>query len=182
MVFWIVTAVFALIPFLMAWMMAEEAQYEGGSPAARGIGGFFLGLLFGGILWAFIGLLGIGSLGHIGSTTQKTGTEVYNLTALETGNQVSGRFFLGSGTVNDNQVFSYLYQDEDGGFRLDSAYASNSVVYEDDSEKPRLEVDNYETVPNPWLSPILPIGGESTGENKFYVPEGSVLSNYQVTP
>lgn len=182
MIFWIVTAFFALLPFITSWALADEAKYTGDSPVAKGIGGFFAGAFVGGILWLLVGVFGVGMLAHWGSTTEKTDTKVYTLTALETGNQTSGTFFLGSGRLDGTPVFSYLYQDKNGGYRLDTKRASNSVVYEDDSEKPRLEIDVYTTTPNPWIAPFLPLGETNKGENKFYVPEGSVLSNYQVTP
>lgn len=103
--------------------------------------------------------------------------ENVNLRALDTGDKVSGRFFLGSGYVGQEKVFEYITQDKDGGMRVTSSPVSMSVIYERDTETPQMTIWHYEES-NQWLSysPVKKFDNYS-----FVIPKGSVKADYAVS-
>lgn len=138
----------------------------------------FLGLVVGGLISVGVG----GLLFAIcvaffwnGLTPVKTGATERDLVALQTSSTVEGRsYFLGSGYVDGKRVLNYITVD-DGAYRVESSDAVNSWIYESD-EDPIVRVEHYDFV-NPWLAPFA-LGGADA--YSFYIPEGSVLSDYTI--
>lgn len=126
----------------------------------------------------FIGFAGFSLGGNlIASTfinTTPTVTSVYNLYNLSDANVSGGRLILGSGTIENEPVFSYYTDGKDGGYVLAWKPASQSSVYTD--EKPRMEVVSYVYDKTIWF-----VGNEKeTKHYNFYVPAGSVKPVYNL--
>ncbi len=101
------------------------------------------------------------------------------LVALTTSSEISGSFFLGSGRIDENQVFSYLRKEPDGAATLQSHLAEDSFVYETSDVLAHVEywTGCYDDgILFPWTI------CSRWEDARFYVPEGSVISDYQVTP
>jgi hypothetical protein len=109
-----------------------------------------------------------------GPVFQFKGEADHQLVALKTSNSVEGRFFLGSGYVNGQRTLNYI-TDDDGAFRIESADAAQSVVYQD-SDEPTVTVHEW-NLENPWFAPWS-FGHWHT--YTFHVPEGSILSDYTI--
>lgn len=58
-------------------------------------------------------------------------TEKTAIRAMTNSSGIEGAFFLGSGYVKDELTYTYIAQESDGGFKLDSVRADNAKVYED---------------------------------------------------
>lgn len=91
-----------------------------------------------------------------------------NLRALSTSSEISGSFFLASGTVDEEPVYKYISIREDGGFEFDSVKVSKVVVYEIDGDKAFLRETHYKQKSNLWTIFDPP------SETSFHVPVGSV--------
>lgn len=158
MIFWIVTIILILI--ILFWTIEE------------GFGGFLMAGFVAGIVWIASGLL-MGAMSG-GAPVYKIETSTTNLRAASNGNDRSGSFFLGSGNVKDEKMFSYLYE-EDGWTRSDQQRARDSFVAEDaNSETARL--DTVKIYRNYWWV------GQSNIETRyeFHIPKNSVVENFKI--
>lgn len=97
-----------------------------------------------------------------------------DLRAMSASSDAHGSFFLASGYVDDRQVFRYIFQDENGGNRLDSIWAGYAVVYED-SEQGGTMVRSWGT-PKSLLWTFVP----AEMDLAFHVPTGSVKDGYEM--
>jgi len=139
------------------------------------------------ILSAFVGFIIIGffsSLIVIGLTalafipaerhadTSKDSTEI--LQAIQMGDGVQGQFFLGSGYISEENVYTYYARNPDGSFQSGRISADSAVVIESATETPRIVTHHYYW--SRWIMPHsvndgLDFGGETY---TVYVPKGSV--------
>lgn len=126
----------------------------------------FFGLLFGGLIAA-----GIGYFPAQNFTEDKT----ISLVALQDNSTIYGSFFLGSGSINQEQKYFYMKK-VGSGFKQDSISADDVIVFEDDSE-PRLVTYESDFV-NPWWF-IIGLPSQSK-DSEIHIPEGSILKDYKI--
>ena len=106
--------------------------------------------------------------------TEDGGTE--SLQALSTSSSIQGRsFFLSSGYVNGVRTLNFIVHQPDGGFRVEQADASDSLIYEGTS-KPTVSA-TFHSYSNGW---VLPWDIRQGTTYRFDVPQGSVLEGYTV--
>lgn len=87
---------------------------------------------------------------------------------------MSGSFFLGSGTVEDEPVF-YYYERENGRVTLERIKADDAVIIEDESSRPY--VSYLEEVSN---NSLWYLGGMESSRIEFHVPPNSIITNYSL--
>ena len=93
---------------------------------------------------------------------------------LSDNSEISGSFFLGSGTIKDEWVYSF-YVKKGNAFYIKSIKAKNiPIVYSDDRPRVVTLRTKDETV-NPWI--FNHIEKKST---TIYVPRGSIKSNFNL--
>lgn len=102
-------------------------------------------------------------------------TGALNLQALKSPTSYEGHFFLASGTVDEEMVYRFLTKDDDGLIERGEVDADRAWIIEG-TEEPRLE---YRWNCNTWT---FPWGACQQPAYVFYVPTGSVLNEYEVTP
>ena len=101
-----------------------------------------------------------------------------SIIALNDSTGVSGQFFLGSGTVDSEQVYNYAYKDGDE-IKVDTKKCNvSSIKYTNDNYK----VETYRGKLNSTVYNVLFFGLLKPEKEKyiFYVPKGSVSENYNV--
>lgn len=171
MIFWIVTGL-----ILLVWVGAVIS-----STMEAGIGGFlatfFLGGLLASLVWLLVGVGVIGAFGMRAVGANQTETHSIPLKALGADSTSAGQMFLGSGFVDGKRVLSYIYENEDGSFTPGQVDSSKSRVFEVE-RKPEL-VWHVHSANHWWL---YPSDVEVSRSYEFYVPEGSVSEEYNVTP
>lgn len=101
---------------------------------------------------------------------------VVELRALNTGSEVSGSFFLGSGSIDEERMIFFV-ADAGGYAYLDERRADRSRIIEHDGTPQMVTVTTW--VDNPIIAPF-PI--KSRDRYDFYVPPGSVLEQFEVRP
>jgi hypothetical protein len=92
-----------------------------------------------------------------------------DLQAINMGDNLQGHFFLGSGYVNDEQIYSF-YVKSDGGYYPDQVDADKVFIVED-SGTPRIVEHDFYT-PD-WLNPWHEKHERKTTYT-IYVPPGSI--------
>lgn len=161
----------------MAWYLIATYQSWG----SLSIGDILTSLVVGalGVLVSLFILAIVGAFALSGGG-ERVVAEEKKLSALNTGNEVSGSFFLGSGVIDSEPSYQFIVEREDGGFELDSVAARNVVVYEDATPSTARFV-TYDSKYNVWW--YFP--GEfnlPTGDSSFHIPPGSVVqSDYSVS-
>lgn len=98
-----------------------------------------------------------------------------DLQALASNSSYEGRFFLASGTVEEEMVYRYLTKDADGLIERHEVDADRAYIIEE-GEDAYLE---YRWNCNTWT---YPWGACQRPAYVFHVPTGSVLNEYEVTP
>lgn len=101
---------------------------------------------------------------------------VVELRALNTGSEISGSFFLGSGSVDEERMIFFVAQTDSYAY-LDERRADRSRVIEHDGAPQMVTVATW--VDN-WIIAPFPI--RSRDRFDFYVPPGSVLEQFGVSP
>lgn len=121
--------------------------------------------------------------------------ESQNIVALQDSSNISGRFLLGSGTVNGSMYYCY-YIDTDEGYKYKQINASNndvdvSIKYCNENETPHIEKYDKYTVTtsnkkwgwvfNPALiAPQKKKAVLAPTKVYIYLPEGTIDENYKV--
>ena len=103
-----------------------------------------------------------------------------SLSALGNDSNISGSFFLGSGTIDEEQVYQFIAQTDDGGYYLDSVPVDNVIVYTDSTPDTATYVQYVRVVDNFWLS-SEPIEVHDTYKDEFHIPEGSIDFSYRIS-
>lgn len=163
-----------LIIGLIAGIIAGVSVYRMVTEFEDGIGtrlfGVFLVCIFA-VVGFMTGILAGGLVAQIGPhefTTKRT-----QLAALGDSNQLQGRFFLGSGSIDSMPTYTFYEQLENGGNVLRNADADGVTVFQD-SDRPYAveEVEcktNYE-----WLAICI----DDPQLIEFHVPLNSIKNNF----
>jgi hypothetical protein len=103
------------------------------------------------------------------------------LKALSTQTDTDGRFFLGSGYIDEEPVFSYITQEGNGSYKLRWVDADKSAVFEDETG-PKIVVKEYKYVHDNFIAPFTILSGNVSYEYEFHIPRGSVVNTFEVKP
>ena len=151
-------------------------------------GDFFLGILGSVIGFLFANLISVLVCGlvipmaadAVGAKQSIEKVEVTPLYALKDNSNLSGTFFLGSGSVDETDYYYYVIREEGKGYYVQKK-AINNYIYLDYLNSEDCEYDEPCLVyyHNQWDNKILRFFAWSP-ENwyTFYVPEGSIIENY----
>lgn len=103
--------------------------------------------------------------------------ETIYIHAIEYNTGTQGQFFLGSGTVSDNNQYYYITDYKDGK-KIYNVSQDTSYIIENNKELPRLEKFEGQFI-NEWWRKQLPIFLLEE-EYKFIIPEGSIKYDYNI--
>jgi hypothetical protein len=174
---WLGLAAAAVIAFFLNW---QPSRSKGNR--FDGVGFLQTWLLFG-----FVSLVVPAFIAGFNSAWWSNGSDVepneyndkeqHSLQALATGDSSSGRFFLGSGYISGSQKFEYIIEDEDGRIFVRNVGTWQASVIEDEETEPYLQIEEA-WVYNP---DVLPWPVQREDRYTFHIPEGSVLSGYNIS-
>lgn len=121
------------------------------------------------LVFIFAALIGGGASYNLPHTYKHTNVDII---ALQDGNSVNGKFFLGSGYLNGEPTYTF-YTSENGGAKLSNQPAENVIVYQD-TNKP-YAVRETECVSDfKWLVDCP----SSDDIVELHIPKGTIKSNY----
>jgi hypothetical protein len=137
--------------------------------------GLFIGLLVGFVVSMLVGAIFF-------SGTHWTEPREVKLVSLADGSGLSGSFFLGSGTFNERQVYTWYEETAHNSFEQSQADAEDATIhYTDDTPHyvVREKVYDNDDGMNLWA---LTLGGSRPldAEYDFYVPKGSITNHYEL--
>ena len=115
-----------------------------------------------------------------GATHSIEKVEVTPLYALKDNSNLSGTFFLGSGSVNETDYYYYIIREEGKGYCIQKK-AINNYTYLDYLSSEDCEYDEpcLAYYYDEWDNKILRFFAWSPANwHTFYVPEGSIIENY----
>jgi hypothetical protein len=138
-------------------------------------------VMFAGAMIALIvTLCGVGFIGVIGGLNydpdETYKTERINIVALSDNVGVSGRFFLGSGTVQSEMYYFYMTENNTGGKVMDSI-CSCVPVYEDEANNPYI-ITIHKRVSDP-VARFFFITSESE-RTEIHIPPNSIQYNFNI--
>ena len=116
----------------------------------------------------------------VGATHSIEKIEVTPLYALKDNSNLSGTFFLGSGSVNETDYYYYIIREEGKGYCVQKK-AINNYIYLDYLSSEDCEYDEpcLAYYYDEWDNKILRFFAWSPANwHTFYVPEGSIIENY----
>ena len=137
---------------------------------------FYLTFLYGMLAALCVIVIFVICLFNIPPNDKTEDGETESLQALSTSSSIQGRsFFLGSGYVNGVRTLNFIVHQPDGGFRVEQACASSSLIYEG-TQQPTVSTI-FHSYSNGW---VLPWDFRTNTTYRFDVPKGSVLEGYTV--
>lgn len=139
---------------------------------------------------AYLGfvLIGLLSFGLIGNGIAELTNAEYEIVAIseepliafQDDHQIKGKFFLGCGTVEETEYYYYISRKEDKGYQVQKESTSNcylDFIEEDGKYQTPHRVVYEKQWTNPVVRFFVPI---FTGWTTYYVPEGSIINDYNV--
>lgn len=164
-----ITIIVLVAVAIIVFILASDGLYDIGE-------GIFYALAATFVTFMFSMLIGFGiALSSDNRETIETGTT--SLSAIASGSETEGAFFLGSGTVDEERVINYVSVTEDGGKTLESIPVEDAIIYEDATvETARLEttIDRWQAW---WWAPWHLDVNETTA---FHVPAGTVSGDFDI--
>lgn len=148
------------------------------------LGGYF----FSGMLYLFCmacaGGLCLGISYGIGQafTSSPVEGQHQHLAVIRDKDGVEGRFFLGSGYIENQQYYFYYQNLPDGGLRPGKVVADQGVtVYQEDRKDAELVIFNWKINYPAWAWLVCLPAPEGTGKSfEFHVPKGTVKDGYSM--
>jgi hypothetical protein len=161
----ILTAVFFVLWFFCT-VMYSDYDFE-----ALGVCRYVFGYLF--LLSLVSGII----ISCIGYGKYKAIYSEQTLVAIRDKSGVSGSFFLGSGTIDEQQYYFYYAKLPNGGFIADKILSNGVTIYEEKRKDAVLR--KYECVfRNKWMRLIAIDSGAY--EVEFHVPIGTIRRGFSI--
>lgn len=152
--------ILAIIGLVIGIFFAVDNYSDGEEP--------FIGLLVGAVFGLLVSLF-------IGAAHLDTSTTRSNLANLQDGSSTSGGFFLGTGHIDEKQVFTYYKETDNGKFQLRNLENDTDVFVVQDT-KGEAYVETTQTDVNPAWS-LWGVGGYIE-KTEFHVPKGSIKTDF----
>lgn len=92
------------------------------------------------------------------------------IAAMSNNSQISGSFFLGSGTIGETAYYVYMVRSANGGLTMERTDASICTIYET-NEAARVELVRWKSNKWPYVQEL---------HYNIYVPEGSIWYGYEI--
>lgn len=173
MTFWIITALIAVGMALTLYAVWSD-EFNGW--VAR-----ILSILWVPVVgfWVWLVLaVGLSSLVAIGMGPNVERAETHGLRAMGGSTEMHGATFLFSGYIGQDEMITYIQENDDGSFQKDVHRASGTKIWEKDGVGPSMTTIE-ESALWPWIAPFeVPI----SHRHEFTVPVGSVASSYDLKP
>lgn len=96
------------------------------------------------------------------------------LVAFSDGQSIHGNFFLGIGSINGEDVYSFYKRREDGGIERGRVKSANIPIYEEDRKDGVLEIYKRKVVGTWALWADVP----QNTRYEFHLPEGTVVRQF----
>jgi len=159
----IICTIVAII--ISIWTIEKEAIYLDFTDYLLGV---IMGILFGTSVGFFLSL----AL----PVKYETIKETYNLETIQDGNNIQGRFFLGTGSIDGKMCYTYYYKKNNDYLLNQVKYYKAVVRYTE--ETPKVEVYTKGEVEDAFINNFALDFCSQKVAYIFYVPRGAIKSNF----
>lgn len=130
------------------------------------------GLLLGGVLWSLFAAFIAWAIGQSMEVVwEETGT--IELVSLRGGSKIEGRFFLGCGRINQEDVYYFYKKLKNGGFKQDHVIVLETTIFEEDRNDGEIII--YESR---LRSPNLFVFDSPGRRYEIKIPKGSLKKSF----
>lgn len=119
------------------------------------------------------------------STTINENIFHHDIVSIKNDSNLSGSFFIGSGSINQTEYYVYFIRMEDGGFKRDMVQSNKAVIYEiiDENQTPKIEW-TIKTSKVHWLVQFgydqFDIERRIEGHYRIFVPKGTIIQQFNL--
>lgn len=114
----------------------------------------------------------------IDGKTSKSYKPTINIASLKNDGVVSGNFTLGCGSIEQTEYYFYFYKTINGGYARGKKPVNETIIVEDDSQRPHIEVLNVSFTSRSGL--IKKYSDAQENDYKIIVPKGTILNKFQL--
>ena len=114
----------------------------------------------------------------IDGKTTKSYKPTINIASLKNDGVVSGNFTLGCGSIEQTEYYFYFYKTINGGYARGRKPVNETIIVEDDSQRPHIEVLNVSYTSRSGL--IKKYADSEENDYKIIVPKGTILNKFQL--
>lgn len=167
-----------MIFLILLWIFITYISIEDGEIAI-----FFAGN-FGGSIIVVLLLFLASMFFHTTKSTVEYKTVKYEIASLDDTENFKGSFLLGTGSMGSNQTFTFYRKTNDGGYKRDYVYASKTTIYEDENNKPYIQINKSgrKHYKSKWVFWVLlfnhynaEVNYKHTKSIEFHVPENTII-------
>jgi hypothetical protein len=136
-------------------------------------------LLYSGISF----LVGLGIVATVVSTLPKEENIYYlDIVSLKNDNSISGNFFLGSGSIQQEEYYFYFVKAKDGSFYRDKVEADRTRIVQTANISPRCEWKEITHISNATTKFWIGTGDLffERKDFKLYVPPDTIIENFRL--
>lgn len=154
-----------IIPCIICYRVSGDLYYVGP--------GIAVGLIFGMIVGAVI------AFALPGETRFKKDT--YAIESMQDGSNISGHFFLGSGSIGEEMKYTFYYQTKNGGYKMKQVnHEDAEIFYSSAAPKAIYLTKEYTDSWVNWFALERGIACGCSGKWEIYIPEGSIKHEYNL--
>lgn len=166
-------------------VLAVREFYEKRASIFGKIIALFVGCCIGGVIGGTIGVVLATLLGLPIPAATEARTRTWHLTSLHSSDGVRGSFFLGTGTIGQDQYY-FFYEEAGNGFRPNKVqvHDDNVIVYEEDRPGADMVVSwtdyRHRLIDNFIINwPELIRGSDP--KYAFHIPKGTLKKGYSLS-
>lgn len=105
----------------------------------------------------------------------------YEIVSLKSKSEISGSFFLGTGSIDDREYYYTFAEVEEDRYKRVTIPSDNSIIEETDEKTPHVTKKYYVRDGVDWIVPEWIDKGEvSKVEYNIYVPKGTIIKEFSV--
>ena len=117
------------------------------------------------------------NLRFLDSETTETYKPTCHIASFKNTQVINGKFTLGCGVVEQKEYYFYFYKTLNGGYARGKKDISNTVIVEDDTQKPHIETltTTYKSKSG-WFK----FSEQSEKDFKIIVPKGTIVNKFEL--
>ncbi|MFW6046949.1 MAG: hypothetical protein ACOCP4_04090 [Candidatus Woesearchaeota archaeon] len=127
----------------------------------------------------FLLVISIAITEYHGKVVEKYSEYMYNISSLHNNTEISGSFFIGSGSIDETEYYFTFVKIGDNTYKRKKFRTDDTYIIESNSGKPRvikktanMKLNDYIT-PS-WLTTI------TRPKYYMYVPEGTIIKDFRL--
>jgi len=132
------------------------------------------------VIWGIICVPAVLILRYKYDITEEV-TYTQDIASLNQGDNLSGSFFLGSGSIDQTPYYFYFVKCKDGSYIRNQVVASKTYIHENENENPCLKWTVTRNEVPKWLKTgISDVYDDEASSYHLYVPANTIIKEFTV--